>query len=67
MNQQFEPNIIEPRDKVLDIPDNYTIETVNPDTIDERNEHFTDEPNDPTAQDDVLDVVDSSTKEGGLL
>lgn len=29
------------------MPDNYTIETVNPDTIDERNEHFTDELNDP--------------------
>lgn len=67
INQQFEPNIIEPRDKVLDMPDNYTIETVNPDTIDERNKHFTDEPNDPIAQDDVLDAVDSSTKEGGLL
>lgn len=67
MNQQFEPNIIEPRGKVLDMPDNYTIETVNPDTIDERNEHFTDELNDPTAQDDILDVVEGSTKEGGLL
>lgn len=67
INQQFEPNIIEPRGKVLDIPDNYTIETVNPDTIDERNKHFTDELNDPIVQDDILDVVDSSTKEGGLL
>lgn len=67
INQQFEPNIIEPRGKVLDIPDNYTIETVNPDTIDERNKHFTDELNDPIVQDDTLNVVDSSTKESGLL
>lgn len=39
--QQFEYNLVKPRGELLVIPNGYTIETVNPDMLDEDNESFT--------------------------
>lgn len=64
--QQFEYNLVEPRGKSLVIPNGYTIETVNPDILDEDNESFTQVTEDAIAQDNALKAVVSATEEGGL-
>lgn len=66
-DQTFEKNTIEPRGKLLTIPDSYTIETINSDTFSEEDENTITVLYNPTAQDEALNVVDSVTENGRLL
>lgn len=49
------------------MPDSYTIETINPDTFSEEDENTITALYNPTAQDEVLNAVDSVTENGRLL
>lgn len=66
-NQTFEKNTIEPKGKLLTIPDSYTIKTINLDIFSEEDENTITVLYNPTTQDEALNVVDSVTKNGRLL
>lgn len=61
-DQQFEKNVIDSRDKALDIPVGYIVETVKEDSTSDGEDNFTSATVDYTTERDVLQAVDEATE-----
>lgn len=61
-DQQFEKNVIDSRDKALDIPVGYIVETVEEDSTSDGEDNFISATVDYTTERDVLQAVDEATE-----